>query len=60
VDISSRHGLAQLGFEIEDAIAKLRTPAPVGPDPVSEPPAKTMVVARALGRMREELDTASA
>jgi len=59
VEISSRHGLAQLGFEVEDAIAKLRTPPP-GPDPVREPPTKTMVVARALGRMREELDTASA
>ena len=60
VEISSRHGLAQLGFEIEDAIAKLRTPPPRGPLPVSEPPAKTMAVARALGRMRAELDTASA
>jgi len=60
VEISTRHGLAQLGFEIEDAIAKLRTAPPVGPDPVSEPPAKTVVVARALGRMREEMETPSA
>lgn len=60
VEIATRHGLAQLGFEIEDAIAKLRTPPPIGPDPVREPPAKTAVVARALGRMREELETASA
>lgn len=60
VEISTRHGLAQLGFEIEDAIAKLRTTPPIGPDPVSEPPAKTVVVARALGRMREELEAASA
>ncbi len=60
VEISTRHGLAQLGFEIEDAIAKLRTAPPVGPDPVSEPPAKTAMVARALGRMREELEATSA
>ena len=60
VEISTRHGLSQLGFEIEDAIAKLRTAPPIGPDPVSEPPAKTVVVARALGRMREELDATPA
>jgi tetratricopeptide (TPR) repeat protein len=58
-EISTRHGLAQLGFEIDDAIARLRTAPPVGPEPAHEPPAKTLVVARALGKMREELETAS-
>lgn len=58
-EISARYGLAQLGFEIDEAIAKLRTKPPTGPEPVHEPPAKTLVVARALGRMREELETAS-
>lgn len=59
IDISTRHGLTQLRFEVEEAIAKLRTAPPAGPDPVHEPPAKTLVVARALGKMREELETAS-
>jgi len=59
-DIAARHGLAQLGFDLEAAIANLRSAPPLGPDPVAEAPAKTLVVARALGRMREELDAAAA
>lgn len=59
IEISTRNGLTQLRFEVEEAIAKLRTPPPAGPYPVHEPPAKTLVVARALGKMREELETES-
>lgn len=58
-EVSSRYGLAQLGFEIDEAIAKLRSAPPAGPEPVHEPPAKTLVVARALGKMREELEAVS-
>lgn len=59
-DVAARHGLAQLRFDVEAAIAKLRTPPPLGPEPVVDAPAKTAVVARALGRMREELEAPSA
>lgn len=59
IEISTRHGLAQLGFDVERGIAKLRMPPPLDPDPIRDPPAKTLVIARALGRMREELEAPS-
>lgn len=59
IEVSTRFGLTQLGFEVEQAIARLRTSPPPSPEPVHEPPAKTLVVARALGKMREELEAAS-
>lgn len=57
LELASTHGLAQLGFEVEEALRELNA-VPDDPRPASEPTVKTAPVARALGRMREEVSAA--
>jgi hypothetical protein len=57
-ELSAAHNLAQLGFEVEEALRGLAV-MPEDPRPASVPSLKTAPIARALGRMREELSGAA-
>lgn len=57
-ELSAVHGLAQLGFEVEEAVRSLGA-APETPRAARAPSTRTAPVARALGRMRAELSGAA-